>query len=290
LIQVADGATLRWESGNTDDISARLSIPASAQATLDVGANLVSFAAAPAVASGGSVRKAGSGNLTLASTSLGSATYAVAQGRLTVNGSAGAVTVASGGELGGVGSVGAISVAAGGALSPGSSAGALSGASVSLAGGSVWTWELRDRAAGQGAGYDFLAVAGNLDLSVASSANRITLKVVSLGAGNVVGGTPDNFNLSSSRQFINIASIGGTVTGLGAGVNISDVFQFDASQFVYTNGSASNAGLWAINWDSGNHLITLTAVPEPSTYGLGLGALALAAAAIRRRKRQEKKA
>jgi autotransporter-associated beta strand protein len=290
LIQVAHGATLRWESGNTDDVSARLSIPASAQATLDVGANQVFFAAAPAVASGGSVRKVGSGNLTLASTSLGSATYAVAQGRLTVNGSAGAISIASGGELGGVGSVGAISVAPGGGLSPGSSAGALSGASVSLAGGSVWTWELRDRAAGQGAGYDFLAVAGNLDLSGASSSNRITLKVVSLGAGNVVGGTPDNFNLSSSLQFINIASVGGTVTGLGAGVNISDVFQFDTSQFVYANGSASNAGLWAINWDSGNHLITLTAVPEPSTYGIGLGALALAAAAIRRRKRQEKKA
>jgi MYXO-CTERM domain-containing protein len=40
-------------------------------------------------------------------------------------------------------------------------------------------------------------------------------------------------------------------------------------------------------WDGGS-AITLTAVPEPSTYGFGLGALALAAAAIRRRKRQAK--
>ena len=290
IIRVSHGASLRWESGNTDDLSARLSVPASAQATLDVGSNQVVFAAAPAVASSGSIRKSGAGNLTLSSTSLGSAAYAITQGRLTVNGSAGAINVANGGEIGGSGTVGAINVASGGTISPGSSAGTLSGTSVALVGGSVWTWELRDRAAGQGAGYDFISVSGNLDLSGASSVSRVTLKLVSLGAGNDIGGTPGNFNLSSSFQSFSIAGIGGTVTGLGSGVNISDVFQFDTSQFVYSNGSASNAGLWSINWDSTNHLVTLTAVPEPSTYGLGLGALALAAAAIRRRKRQEKKA
>jgi MYXO-CTERM domain-containing protein len=73
-------------------------------------------------------------------------------------------------------------------------------------------------------------------------------------------------------------------------LQISDVFQFDVSQFTYSDGSLSNAGLWSINWDSANHLVTVTAVPEPSTYGFGLGALALAAAAIRRRRKNQPKA
>ena len=85
----------------------------------------------------------------------------------------------------------------------------------------------------------------------------------------------------------NFATVAGTVL-LNQGEQINDVFQFDLSQFTYSDGSFSNAGLWSINWDSGSGLITVTAVPEPSTYGLGLGALALAAAAIRRRKQQAK--
>jgi MYXO-CTERM domain-containing protein len=68
------------------------------------------------------------------------------------------------------------------------------------------------------------------------------------------------------------------------------VFRFDVTDFRYSNGSLSNAGLWSIDWNVGTGAITLTAVPEPSTYGFGLGALALAAAAIRRRKRQATKA
>jgi MYXO-CTERM domain-containing protein len=68
------------------------------------------------------------------------------------------------------------------------------------------------------------------------------------------------------------------------------VFAFDVSDFRYTDGSSSNAGLWSINWDIGTGAITLTAVPEPSTYGIGLGALALAAAALRRRKKTAKSA
>ena len=94
-IQLADATALRWETGNTDDVSARISVAASAVATLDVGANAVAFSSAPTVASGGSLRKSGAGSLTLASTSTGSAAYAVTQGRLVVNGTAGLVNVRS---------------------------------------------------------------------------------------------------------------------------------------------------------------------------------------------------
>ena len=140
-------------------------------------------------------------------------------------------------------------------------------------------------------GYDKLALSGNLDLTHASAANKIIFKVVSLlGSGNgTTTGNPYNFDapggIASIRVF-NFATVGGTVL-LNTGEQISDVFQFDVSQFKYTDGSASRASLWSMNWDSANHLITVTAVPEPSTYGFALGALALAAAAIRRRKRKQ---
>jgi len=94
-------------------------------------------------------------------------------------------------------------------------------------------------------------------------------------------------NGSSSIRTFNFGVVGGVL--LNSGQNISDVFEFDLTEFTYSDGSASNAGLWSIAWDGGS-AITLTAVPEPSTYGFALGALALAAAAIRRRKRQATKA
>jgi MYXO-CTERM domain-containing protein len=107
-------------------------------------------------------------------------------------------------------------------------------------------------------------------------------------------GAAGNLSLLQGVEGIQTFSFGSFNTGslnLGANnsANISDLFTFDTSQFTYTGGSASAANLWAIDFDTTNGAITLTAVPEPSTYGLGLGALALAAAAIRRR-RQTKKA
>ena len=77
-----------------------------------------------------------------------------------------------------------------------------------------------------------------------------------------------------------------SVTKPTFGTNIADLFTYDVSQFRYTDGSSSDAGLWAMSFDQSTQMMTLTAVPEPSTYGLGLGALLLAAAAIRRRRRK----
>ena len=127
------------------------------------------------------------------------------------------------------------------------------------------------------------------------SSNRIVFKVVSLlGAGDGTAlGNPLNFDApfgsSPAAQRIKTFNLGtvGSVN-LGANANINDVFSFDLSQFTYSDGTTSGAGVWSIDWNSANGAMTLTAVPEPSTYGFGLGALALAAAAIRRRKRQAK--
>jgi MYXO-CTERM domain-containing protein len=199
------------------------------------------------------------------------------------------VTVNNGGTLGGSATLGAVSVNNGGALSPGASPGVFTSSSLSLAGGSIIHWQVSDAFGAAGSGYDQLAVTGSLDLRGASSANKIVLKISSLTAQDA-NGEPLNFGapngVSSIRTF-QFGQVGNVL--LNNGENISDVFAFDVSDFTYTGGAASNAGLWSISWD-GAGAITLTAVPEPSTYGLGLGALALAAAALRRRRRQDAKA
>ena len=180
-----------------------------------------------------------------------------------------------------VGSGGTIGVAA-----PGSAViGNLALTNLTLQGGGRVDFKFWDRASGLGVGYDRLDL-GALDLRGASSVNRITIKLISMSSDNSFG----NSTLVKPSSPLNFTSftIGGyDVANSQLGANVTDLFTFDASQFTYAGGTASDAGLWSINFNAG--AITLTTVPEPSTYGFGLGALALAAAALRRR-RQTKKA
>ena len=314
-VDLATGTTLRMETGNTDDLGSRIQLDAGAAVTLAVSSD-VSFATALTVAGAGSaaVTKSGAGKLTLAAdntaiaggftvaqgtvnvtnaSGLGAANATVNGGLLTVNAViANTVNVASGGTVGGGGSIATLNVVSGAKLAPGNSPGTLTAGSAALFGGSTFEWQVQDAA--DVAKYDHFNVTGTLNLSNASSANRIVFKVISLlGAGDgITTGRPLNFDTAFSAapaaQRIKNFSLGtvGSVN-LGANANINDVFQFDVSQFTYTDGSTSNAGLWSIDWNSANGAITLTAVPEPSTYGFGLGALALAAAAIRRRRKTQ---
>jgi MYXO-CTERM domain-containing protein len=299
---VANNARVRWEAGNTNDLSANLSIAAGNTAKLDLGANTVVFNAAPALAAGSgttaTLEKQGSGTLKIAS-GVNAAAFNVTlpanSGLLAVNGTVGNVSLSAGSTLGGAGTVGNVVAGTGAIVSPGNSPGTLGGSTIRLDGGSIFEWQVQDATeATVNPGYDKLSLSGNLDLTHAAANNKITLKVVSLlGAGDGTAlGSPLNFSApggASSIRTFTFATVAGSVL-LNAGEQISDVFQFDVSQFTYSDGSASNAGLWSINWDSANHLVTVTAVPEPSTYGFGLGALALAAAAIRRRRKNQPKA
>jgi hypothetical protein len=285
---------VRWEAGNTTPVN--LEVAAGSTAKLDLGANNVVFTTAPTVTGSGSttLQKQGSGSLKIASTVIApTVDLDVSAGLVSINGTVGNVSLASGSKLGGSGTVGNVTASSGSTVGPGNSPGTLGGTTIRLDGGSIFEWQVQD-ATDHTNGYDKLALSGNLDLTHASATNKISLKVVSLlGNGNgTTLGNPLNFDApagTSSIRVFNFATVAGNVL-TNSGEQISDVFSIDVSQFKYSDGSASNAGLWSINWDAANHLVTLTAVPEPSTYGFGLGALALAAAAIRRRKRQATKA
>ena len=87
------------------------------------------------------------------------------------------------------------------------------------------------------------------------------------------------------------------MTGLGAGLNIADLFTVNTTNLKYADGSGPVAAQYAgqnlsdlikvYTVTTGGNTVLMMSIPEPSTYGLGLGALALAAVAIRRRKQKK---
>ena len=181
-----------------------------------------------------------------------------------------------------------ITVNSGAYIGVGSAIGNLQASTLKLNGGAFLEFKIWDVTKIAGVGYDKLDL-GAMDLTGATSANRIKIKLISMDTATTFGSAvlnlptaPANFGTFDFGTYDHLNSP--PVSG-----NISDLFTFDTSQFTYTGGTASDAGLWTINFNTLDGTITLTAVPEPSTYGFGLGALALAAAAIRRR-RQTKKA
>ena len=226
------------------------------------------------------------------STALGAATGSVVvnnSGQLFVSASiANAVTVNSGGRVSGNGQLDLITVNSGGVLAAATSPTQLNAATLTtnntamLAGGSIIEWKLNDAAGLAGIGYDTFNFTTGLDLSGASAANKIVVRIISFNSpGDATAGNPLAMNKGSLKTFA-FASASSVI-----GTNIADLFTYDVSQFRYTDGTSSDAGLWAMSFDQNTTTMTLTTVvPEPSTYGLGLGALLLAAAAIRRRRRK----
>ncbi|MBJ7494710.1 MAG: PEP-CTERM sorting domain-containing protein, partial [Opitutales bacterium] len=136
--------------------------------------------------------------------------------------------------------------------------------------------------------YSTLYTGGALDLT-GVTAGGITIEVVSANA-NTAGLLFDPFY---DFKFLEAVS----VSGLGAGLNISDLFTIDTTGLKYATGSNSVAAQYngqslselikVYTVTSGGNTVLMMSIPEPSTYGLALGALALAAVAIRRRKQKK---
>lgn len=321
-VNLANSSTLRWEVTNNQDLGSRLKVADGATATIkfDNTTSATTFTGGMNFGTGALV-KSGAGDLILAAANTFSGGLTVAQGKVTVNDTGalgtGAATVGNAGTMvinqsvanninvNGNGTIGGtlvapvalgnVSVGDHGTVARGVSIGNFSASSLTLAGGARLEFKIWDITKAAGTGYDQY-VFNNLDLSGASASNKVVIKLVSLTDGTNLGAAGDLSLIwgAAGIQKFSFGSFNTAGLNLGTsnqGVNITDLFTFDTSQFTYTGGTASHASLWSIDFNTANGAITLTAVPEPSTYGIGLGALALAAAAIRRRKRlQQKKA
>ena len=158
--------------------------------------------------------------------------------------------------------------------------------SLGFGAGSAYTLTMKDTGGVAGVGFDSVVISGVLDLAGLSAGNRLTVNVVSLDGGNVAGGNlaHQTFAWNSPKHFTLFKY--GTLT-LGNGVtNVADLFTVNYAGFKDAYGVSAEADWFTVSNDSANGAIVLTAIPEPSTYGLGLAGLALALAAFRRRQRK----
>jgi len=120
---VLGGGTLQYSAANQNDYSGRFSTAASQQYKVDNNGQNVVWATA-LTSSGGILTKTGAGTLTLSGINTYSGTTTISGGTLLVNGNqagaSGAMTVNSGGTLGGIGTLGgAVTVNSGGTLRAG---------------------------------------------------------------------------------------------------------------------------------------------------------------------------
>jgi autotransporter-associated beta strand protein len=198
----------------------------------------------------------------------------------------------SGSRLAGQGAIGDLTIENGGTLAPGNSPGTLitQGNATLLAGGTL-DFEVLSAvgALGEsvaGTDYDTMIVTGELNLAALSSDNRFVLNLTSLGDAETVGPLLDFDPLvTHSFTLIDYGTLDlGANTSFGA--NLSSLFTLNTSGFLDQNGNEVLAG-WSVLNDTDRSALVLTysAIPEPSTYGLILGALALAGAAVRRRRK-----
>lgn len=196
--------------------------------------------------SSAAITKDGAGSLTIAGSQNATGGITVSGGTLVYNASnsgSGAVTVASGGKLGGSGTLGAVTIQSGGTISPGNSPGNLSVSSLTLNGGGFYDWELTDATGAAGTGWDVITVGG--------SSGTVTLNATSLSQFtiNIIGSSPTDWASNTSRAWDIID--GGSWSP-----------SFDASAFaINTAGftASGTLGTWGVEDNGGNLRLVYTA-------------------------------
>lgn len=227
----------------------------------------------------GLLEKTGNGTVTLTGSNSHSGPTTVSAGSLRVNGRLenSPVTVKSGATLGGNGTIGALVTAlSGGTISPGNSPGLLTVGTLDLQAGSTTLMEIvgsGSSAGTAGTDYDKLLVIGSGGLDYGGT--------LTLNFGNLSdftdGTTFDLFELTGGHtgSFTSILTIG---TGTYAGLTLAnDGFG------VWTSLPLGNNQVLAFTQSTGD--LTITAVPEPSTWALAVIGAGAAGWLVRRRGR-----
>ena len=293
-------ATLGWYNGNTEDVSGRIYLNSAATAAFNIPSGTVTLASAlnGGAATTASLTKLGNGTLQLgaannfsgglnisAGTVKATTTGAVGSGTVSVSRNAtfvvnavlaNKISVSSGGTLAGNGTDDDATVEEGGVLSPNAdNVGMISFNKLTLNGGSHVKWQLNDATGAAGIGYDSLVVSV-INLNNASSSKKIHVDVTSTGSF-----------LHFDKTKVNKFEFAKLTTALANGVNVTDLFSIDASQFETDNNLINDHLVWSMQLSADRDVMYVTTmIPEPSTYGLGLSALALAVVAVRRRKKK----
>jgi autotransporter-associated beta strand protein len=194
---------------------------------------------------------------------------------LLVNGTAGAVTVNSGGSLGGSGTNnGAVTLNSGSLLKPGNSPGNLTAASSVWNSGATYEWQITSLTGTAGTDWDLFTVTsgldGGLNLSALSSSATFNL---SLDSAGVLAGFSDTSEYTWT--FAKAASITG-LSSTDAGTDISSLFNILAANFNGGTGPTNGFKVVVGETSGGYTSLNLMAVPEPSAsslMGIGLAAL-----------------
>jgi uncharacterized protein with beta-barrel porin domain len=211
----------------------------------------------------------------------------ISGGRLSVNGALGNTPVSvTGGTLGGSGSIaGTVAVDNGGTLAPGNSIESLKTGAASFASGSTFEYEVNSTDLGSlGTAADLLVVDGNV---------------------TITDGTVLNFaDLNQTPQaFVEDTTIFAMINYTGS---LTGTFRYNGTALADGSRFTVGSQLWEIDYDyayTGSNIqplnysadflpasgtqtfVTVTAVPEPSTYVMLAIAGGIAAVAARRRRK-----
>ena len=293
-------------STGTMDVGAGGTISAGGSGTETIGATVVSSGtgvnAINLAASGnqnleltggiqgsGDFNKTGNGSLRIAGDSSGfTGTLNLQGGKAVVDGTLGSgskLVVGSGTRLEGTGTVGALDIAAGGSIGPGHSPGKLTVAgNATWAGGASYDWEINNFLGSSGTNWDFLDIAGTLNIT-ATSGSKFLVDVISLLANNSAGDAQNFF--PTYDYSIAIATAAGGITGFS-----QDAFQLDVSAFSnpltfasWANQPTFTPGYFSLGLSGDGKSINLNyarAIPEPNSVSLVL--VGLGCAYLRRRR------
>ena len=217
--------------------------------------------------------KTGDGTMVLTAANRYTGTTNVNAGKLIINGSTSTqstVTVASGGTLGGTGTAGgAVTANSGGTIAPGTSIGSFTTGALTLAGGSIFSYEVDSGADQLGVAGDLLAVGGNLAIGLNAGLNLIDL-------GSDTWSIGDKLTLISYSGAWN----NGLFTYDSATLENESHFNFAGIDWFFKYDD-DTAGANFTGDLVGTSFVTMTAVPEPHAALLGgMGILVL----LRRRR------